>query len=153
MKRLLIVFALLLLGPLGAFAQTKEETIAFITSEYRSFEGLGYTYKQVAFSPGGDAFTLRRTAQGRKEYVVTFRLKDVDIYKVTLNHANGINRHQLMVRPRGAEPNMARDGFSFKAPMKITPAMEDERKCQALERAFTHLTTLTTGRKFLFSTN
>jgi hypothetical protein len=30
--------------------------------------------------------------------------------------------------------------------------MDNEGKCQALERAFTRLTVLTTGRKFLFST-
>jgi hypothetical protein len=75
----------------------------------------------------------------------------VDIYKVTIHHANGIDKHQIMVRVRGLGPRLVRDGSTSWTPMKITPAMEDEKKCDALARAFTRLITLTTGRKFLFS--
>jgi uncharacterized protein YkuJ len=152
MKVLVFILAALLLGPLPARAQTREETIEFLTSEYRAFESRGYLFKEITFSPAGDSFTLRRSAQGEKGYVISFNLKDVEIYKVTLNHANGINKFQLMVRARGRDAVISKDGNPVKMPLKISPAMDNERKAQALERAFTRLTALTTGRKFLFYT-
>jgi len=154
MKSSAIILALLLLGPVAAPAQTREETIEFITSEFKAFESKEYTYKDMTFSPSGDTFSIRRSSQGEKDFVLTFPLKDVEIYKVTLNHPNGINKFQLMVRNRGRDTSIQKDGHAFqssaKGALKITPAMENEKKCLALERAFTRLTLLTTSRKFLF---
>lgn len=152
MKFLRFILLSLLLCPMPGMAQTKEETIDFLTTEYRAFESRGYLFKELTFSPAGDAFTLRRSAQGEKGYVITFNLKDVEIYKVTLNHANGVNKYQIMVRTRGRDTNLRKDGNLVRTPLKISPAMENEKKAQALERAFTRLTALTTGRKFLFYT-
>ena len=101
MKAWLLVLVCFFLAPWYAPAQTREETIGFIVSEYRSFESREYKYKEITFSPAGDTFTIRRAAQGDKDYVVTFNLKDVEVYKVTINHANGINQHELMVRKPG----------------------------------------------------
>jgi uncharacterized protein YkuJ len=150
MKRALALLALLWLCPWSAFAQTKDETINFIKSEYRSFEKQEYMYKEIYFSPAGDAFTLRRSAQKRKDYLITFQLGDVDIYMVTVNHPNAVNQYRLMVRTRGREGSIAKDGSRFVGELKISPSINNEKKCLALERAFTRLTTLTTGRKFLF---
>lgn len=150
MKAWLLVLVCFFLAPWYAPAQTREETIGFIVSEYRSFESREYKYKEITFSPAGDTFTIRRAAQGDKDYVVTFNLKDVEVYKVTINHANGINQHQLMVRNRGSETSIGRDGSTFKGAVKITPTIDNENKILALERAFTQLTLLTTGRKPLF---
>ena len=150
MKRSAIILPLLLLGPMAAPAQTREETIEFLKGEFKSFESKEYMYKDISFSPAGDAFTLRRSSQGKKDYVVTFQLKDVEVYKVTVNHANGIDKHALIVRNRGRDTHIMKDGYTFKGGLKITPNMENERKCLALERAFTRLTMLTTGRTFLF---
>lgn len=170
MKHFAITLVLMLLGPAFAPAQTREETIEFITSEFKAFESKEYMYKDMTFSPSGDSFTIRRSSQGDKDYVLTIPLKDVEIYKVTLNHANGINKFQLMVRNRGRETSILKDGYKFqsgpkpgpgreggasdsyssKGGLKITPAMENEKKCLALERAFIRLTMLTTSRKFLF---
>jgi len=150
MKQLYAILAFLFLLPASALAQTREETVDFITSEYKAFESDPYRFREITFSPSGDAFTLYRVAHGKKAYSVTFKLKDVEIYKVTINHANGINKHQLMVHLRGWAPRMMKNGAPFKGTMKITPAMENQRKCLALERAFARLTELTTGRKPLF---
>ena len=150
MKRTELLLAILLLGPVVAQAQSKEETIEFIKSEFKAFESKEYMYKDLSFSPAGDAFTIRRSAQGDKDYLIQFNLKDVEIYRVTINHGNGINKHALIVRNRGRETNLGKDGFTFKGGFKITPNMENEKKCLALERAFTRLTMLTTDRKFLF---
>jgi hypothetical protein len=152
MKFLVFLLVLLSLAPLPAAAQSREETIDFLISEYRAFESRGYQFKAIAFSPAGDSFTLRRSAYGERGYQVSFNLKDVEIYKVTLNQANGINKYQLMVRSRGRDTSMTKDGNIVKTPLKISPAMENEKKAEALERAFTRLTVLTTGRKFLFYT-
>jgi hypothetical protein len=152
MKRFSIILVFLLLGPLAVFGQTKEETMAYITSEFKSFETPDYIFAELAFSPSGDAFTIRRKSKGKKEYVITIPLKTADVYMVTLNHANGINKHYLVARSLGKDTLIAKDGAHVRGDFKITPAMDNEGKCQALERAFTRLTVLTTGRKFLFST-
>jgi hypothetical protein len=81
---------------------------------------------------------------------LTFQLKDVEIYKVTVNHANGINQFRLMVRTRGKESSIGQNSRPIAGAVKISPTMDNERKCLALERAFARLTTLTTGRKYLF---
>jgi hypothetical protein len=151
MKPLCAILAFLILLPASGLAQTREETVDFIIGEYKAFESDPYRYREITFSPSGDAFTLYRVAHGKKAYEVTFKLKDVEIYKVTINHANGINKHQLMAHLRGWAPRMTKNGAPLKGPLKITPAIENENKCLALERAFARLTTLTTGRKVLFS--
>lgn len=150
MKRLLIILALLLLGPVSAFAQTKEETMDFLINEFKSFERRDYHFTELKFSPAGDAFTLRRTSRKRKDYALTFQLKDVEIYKITINHANGINQFRLMVRTRGRDVYIGRNNLRYAGALKISPTMDNERKCLALERAFARLTMLTTSRKFLF---
>ena len=147
MKLWIAVLVCFFLSPYFACAQTRDETVAYIVSEFKSFESREYKYTEVAFPPSGDTFTLRRKAQGDKDYVLTFSLKDVDIYKVTLNHPNGINQHQLMVRPRGPAAGITKDGATFKGVLKMSPATENESKILALERAFARMTELATGRK------
>ncbi len=150
MKRLFLMLACLILGSGSAFGQTKEETMDFLVNEFKSFERKDYQYTEIKFSPAGDAFSLRRNSKHRNGYALTFQLKDVEIYKVTVNHANGINQFRLMVRTRGRESSIGQNSRPIAGAVKISPTMDNERKCLALERAFTRLTTLTTGRKFLF---
>ena len=147
MRFWIAVLVCFFLSPYFACAQTRDDAVTYIVDEFKSFESREYKYTEVAFSPSGDAFTLRRKHQDNKDYVLTFNLKDVDIYKVTVNHPNGINLHQLMVRPRGPAAGITRDGATFKGAVKMSPATENEPKILALERAFARMTELATGRK------
>lgn len=150
MKRVFIVLALLILGSGCAFAQTKEETMDFLVNEFKSFERRDYQFTEIRFSAAGDTLTLRRNTKKHKDYALTFQLKDVEIYKVTVNHANGVNQFRLMVRTRGRDVHIGKNSQRYVGAIKITPSMDNERKCLALERAFARLTMLTTGRKYLF---
>lgn len=150
MKHLFLILACLILGSGSAFGQTKEETMDFLVNEFKSFERKDYQFTEIKFSPAGDAFTLRRNSKKRKDYALSFQLKDVEIYRVTVNHANGINKFRLMVRTRGRESTIGQNSRPYMGALKISPTMDNERKCLALERAFARLTTLTTGRKYLF---
>jgi uncharacterized protein YkuJ len=149
MKPFLVFLALLCLCPWYAFGQSKDETIDFLTSEYRAFESRGYIYTELTFAPKGDSFTLKRVKDRGKDYLVSFNLRDVEIYQVTINSANGISKHQIMVRNRGRDTGIQKDGRNYTGVLKISPAMDNEKKCEALERAFNRLIALTTGRKYL----
>jgi hypothetical protein len=150
MNRAFIILALLILASGSAFGQTKEETMAFLVNEYRSFERRDYQFTEIKFPPAGDAFSVRRNSKKHRDYALTFQLKDVEIYKVTVNHANGVNQFRLMVRTRGRDVYIGKNSHRYAGALKISPSMDNERKCMALERAFARLTTLSTGRKYLF---
>jgi len=150
MKRVFLILAFLVLGAGSAFGQTKEETMDFLVNEFKSFERKEYRFTEINFSPAGDAFTVRRNSKKHKDYALTFQLKDVEIYKVTVNHASGVNQFRLMVRTRGRDAYIGRNSHRYAGALKVSPNMDNERKCLALERAFARLTMLTTGRKYLF---
>jgi hypothetical protein len=150
MKRICIILAFLTLGPLSAFGQTKEETMDFIVSEFKSFERKDYHAIEANFSPAGDTFTLKRRDPKHKDFALSFQMKDVEVYKVTVNHPNGIDQYRLMVRPRGRDGCIMKNSVRITTTVKLGPTMDNENQCRALERAFARLTTLTTARKYLF---
>lgn len=150
MQRFRSVLALLILGPMFGFAQSREEIVKFIVDEYKSFEKRERIYNEIQFSPQGDSFRLIRSTKAHNKATVVFQLKDVDIYRVVHNKADGVNQFQLLVGPRGREASLQANGKKALEPLPLTPRTRNGMKCLALERAFTRLTALTTDRKFLF---
>lgn len=159
MKRYAAVLAFLLLCPLVGFAQTKEpskeelknELVSYITGEFKSFESASYSFKEISFSQNGDAFTLKKVAQGEPEVAISFQLKNVDIYKVTTRPASGVEKHYLLVRSRGRDTSLTKNGQHHIGDYKLTPSIDNGMKIQAMERAFNRLITLTTTRKTPYS--
>ena len=135
---------------LFAFGQSKQETIDFIISEFKSIENNTYVFKDVTFSQGGAIFTFRRYRPGKPDKAVVIDLKDVDIYRVAIHHANGADFYNLDVRSLGRDGNFMANGLKYNGTWTLLGRIDSERKARALEKAFLRLTELTTGRKDLF---
>ena len=150
MGRFLLLGSLLWLGPVALLAQSREETMNYIVSEFKSLDSKTYTGREIAFSSSGDSFTFRRNRLGKPEKGTTFQLAKVDVYCVTLHRPRGIDRFRLMVRSRGKDGIFLANGVNFQGELPLASYCDNERKMRALEKAFLRLTTLVTGRKELF---
>ena len=151
MNRYLNIFSFLLLTPVVLFSQTREETADFIIKEFKSLENKTYFMTEVAFSPTGDTFTLRRRRQNRPDKGLVIPLKHVDIYCRPTHHATGVDSYDLVARSRGRDGLITLNGLAFHGTVNLVGGSQDAWKIRALERAFVHLTALVGGRKELFS--
>ena len=150
MNQIARLIPFLFLAPVAVLGQSREETMKYIIDELRSMESRAYTLREVSFSPSGDTFTYKRQRNGLPDKGTVIPLAKVDIYCVTVHRATGIDYANLVVRPRGKDGEFIANGFKTKGTMSLIGRIEDEKKVQALEKAFAHLTRLVTGRKDLF---
>ena len=145
-----LVFAALCCA--SGFAQTREETMEFLTTEIKSYETRAYHIPEVKFSASGDTFTIRRGLVAKRLRTLIIPLKHVDIFTVRVRQPNGVDSYNLVARTRGRDQPITVNNAAFTGTENIIGRIENRRQAQALERAFARLIELTTGRKALFTT-
>lgn len=150
MNNLIKLVPFLCLSQMFALAQSKEETINFLVSEFKSFEDRTFTIREFTFSPGGDTFTMKQGRQTKGDKGVVVPLKNVDIYCVPTHKPNGVDVYRIVIQSRGVNGMFMVNGVNFLGTYPIAGKIENERKAKALEKAFNHLIALVTDRKPLF---
>ena len=151
MARILPSLVLASLSWAGGFAQTREETMEYITREIKSYETRTYLIREAGFSANGDTFTIRRGLVAKRVRTLIIPLKNVDIFAVRVRQGNGIDSYNLAVRTRGRDLPITVDNGAFTGTENIIGRIENRRQAMALEKAFGRLIELTTGRKNLFA--
>ena len=155
-----LVFAALLLSLTGlARAQSKEETMDYLTRELMADGSESYVVKEAAFSEGGGVLTYRTLIPGNQERKLVINLKEVNIFykKIsTIKDNKDIKRNQdlefcdLMVESRAGKKGFSINGNTVPFPKKILENALNDRKLRSLEKAFCHLIELVSGRKESF---
>jgi hypothetical protein len=143
--------AVIAAGGLGLCGQTREATIEFISREIRSLETRTRLIPEAAFSQDGATFSLRRRELGGPERALVVPLAHVDIYAVRVRVPVGPEHYDLVLRCRGREAAIQVNALAFNGRETLLGGIESRRQALALERAFAHLTGLTTGRKDPFA--
>ncbi len=138
-------------GPAYLPAQTRSETMTYIVQEIRSYETEALPMLEVAFSASGEQFAFRAGTLRNPGRSLWIPLRNVDFILVKRRSADGTEVFDLRVRSRGTGGDFLVDGASFKGTTTLLGSLLGFQKARALERAFTHLTSLTTGRRDPFS--
>lgn len=155
-----LVIAALSLSLAGlARAQSKEETMDYITRELMADGSEGYVPKEAAFTEGGSVLSYRTLIPGNQERNLVINLKEVNIfYKkiATIKDNRDIKRNHdldfcdLMVESRAGKKGFKINGSTVPYPKKILENVLNDRKARSLEKAFCHLIELVSGRKESF---
>jgi hypothetical protein len=150
--RQILKVTLLLFGcfSLGS-GQTREATIDFILREIKSYDSRSFSIEEASFSQEGDIFRLRTRVVGFPDRTLEIPLKNVNIFARKIRRTDGLESYNLRVRCRGRDASILVNTLSYRGCENIIGRIEDRRQAEALERAFAHLTELTTGRKDLFT--
>ncbi len=151
MARILPSLVLAALCWTGGSAQTKEETMEFITRELRSYETRTYLIREAGFNASGDTFTIRRGLVAKRQRTLVIPLKNVDIFTVRIRQGSGVDSYNLVARTRGRDQPITVDNGLFYGTQNIIGRIENKRQALALEKAFGRMIELTTGRKSLFA--
>ena len=151
MANLLKIFALLFMVGSLAQAQSKEETMAFLQREIKSFETRTFHVTEAYFSEGGAVFTYRRVRTGKPEKNFTIPLNQVDIYVRKRRHADGVDTFTVLVRSRGRDGYFKVGGHNFHGTKVLFGRMDNETKAQSIAAAFTRLTALAADRSNPFA--
>jgi hypothetical protein len=147
LKVTLLLFSCFSLG----FGQTREATIDFILREIKSYDSPAFAVEETSFSQEGDLFKLRTRVVGFPDRTLEIPLKNVNIFARKIRRADGLESYNLRVRCRGRDASILVNTLKYRGYANILGRIEDRRQAEALERAFAHLTELTTGRKDLFT--
>ncbi|BDU71893.1 hypothetical protein [Mesoterricola silvestris] len=137
---------ILAFAPASLPAQTRPETMTYIVQEIRSYETEALPMLQVAFSANGEQFTFLAGTLRNPGRSLVVPLRNVDVILVRRRSADGTEAFDLQVRSRGTRGEFLVDGAGFRGTATLI-SLSSLRKARALERAFTHLTALATGRK------
>jgi hypothetical protein len=150
MRALATTLLLVLSSPSFLPAQSREETMAFLSDEIKSLGDKDVYYREVSLSPDGRVFTLRRSVRGQADKGLAVPLDQVDIYLALDRQPKGYEWYDLKVRTRGQEATMTYNGSPFRGTKTLFRFLYDERKAMALDQAFQRLIELARGRKPLF---
>jgi hypothetical protein len=147
-KSLVLLFG----AAVSGFSQTREETIEFITREIRSYESRTFAIRELAFQENGAVFKIRRgPSGGGPDKTLLIPLKNVNIFAARIRNPSGTETYNLAVRCRGKDQPITVNNLVYHGNENIIGRIPDRRQALALERAFAHLTELTTGRRDLFT--
>ncbi len=138
---------LLLLSPALAWAQSREETFAFIDREIRSLETRTYFVRELSLSADGATFTYRKrvTLSRGPDKGLVIPLKDVDIFCATCHHPEGYDTYDLKVRTRGKDATLTYNHLPYRGTKNLVRGLLDPRKAKALDQAFNRLIRLARG--------
>ena len=147
MRALATLLLLVLLGPSVLPAQSREETLAFLSEEIKSLGDKDVYYREVSLSPDGKVFTLRRGVRGQADKSLVLPLDQVDIYLALDRQPKGYEWYDLKVRTRGQEATLTFNGQPYRGTKTLFRFLYDERKAMGLDQAFQRLIELARGRK------
>ena len=129
-----------------AFAQSRQETITFLTREIRSYETDTFIVKELAFPEEPAAFKLRTYQKQAHEIVFEIPLASVEFFTRHIRAHGSPNQYELMVKARGRNGRFKVNGFNLPGEKLLLPADTNGRKVRALAKALNHLVGLSTGR-------
>ena len=140
------VFLLVLLFSGIAFAQSREETMMYITQEIKALESDEFTITELKFSENGKNFIYKSYLKGHGERALSFTLDSVEFYPVTHKDSAGPKHYSLVVECRGKKEAILVNGSRFQRSTTILDQSANRVKVKGLAKAFNHLASLVAGR-------
>ena len=145
MHKLIKLFVLLPLINIHLAAQTKPETIEFITKEMKSFESDSYRVKEVYFSEEGTVFNYITYLPGIGEDRLVMPLANVNVFMAKKVATDGHYYYSLMLETRGRTGKIQINGVDTLGTRLIVRGMSNKTRIQRLQLAFNHLKRLLSG--------